>query len=269
MVLASARGCRTSPPARAPCCRAARRLIAASTSSPSTRTSMAPCRWSATRGGLDDARRRRSAATRAPGVAARTADASAELERRPSRPRRRRATRALPSDAAGDRRGQPRRAGRRDIVVCAAGGLPGELHKLWRARAPGGYHLEYGYLLHGLRDRRRARRQAGAPRARGHRDGRRRHLSDDELRARDLGDAGHEAHHRRARQPRLRLHQPAAAGDRRRELQQPAATSTTADETPGRFRRPRARLGALAEKVAASPSWRRALERARAADRTR
>lgn len=30
------------------------------------------------------------------------------------------------------------------IVVCAAGGLPGELHKLWRTGQPGGYHLEYG-----------------------------------------------------------------------------------------------------------------------------
>lgn len=36
-----------------------------------------------------------------------------------------------------------------DIVVCAAGGLPGELHKLWRAGAPGGYHLEYGYSCMG------------------------------------------------------------------------------------------------------------------------
>jgi 3D-(3,5/4)-trihydroxycyclohexane-1,2-dione acylhydrolase (decyclizing) len=34
------------------------------------------------------------------------------------------------------------------IVVCAAGGLPGELHKLWQAR-PGGYHLEYGYSCMG------------------------------------------------------------------------------------------------------------------------
>jgi 3D-(3,5/4)-trihydroxycyclohexane-1,2-dione acylhydrolase (decyclizing) len=36
-----------------------------------------------------------------------------------------------------------------DVVVCAAGGLPGELHKLWRAGAPGGYHLEYGYSCMG------------------------------------------------------------------------------------------------------------------------
>jgi 3D-(3,5/4)-trihydroxycyclohexane-1,2-dione acylhydrolase (decyclizing) len=32
-----------------------------------------------------------------------------------------------------------------DIVVCAAGSLPGDLHKLWRTRQPGGYHMEYGY----------------------------------------------------------------------------------------------------------------------------
>lgn len=35
------------------------------------------------------------------------------------------------------------------IVVCAAGGLPGELHKLWDAGAPGGYHLEYGFSCMG------------------------------------------------------------------------------------------------------------------------
>jgi len=36
-----------------------------------------------------------------------------------------------------------------DIVVCAAGSLPGELHKLWRTSAPGGYHVEYGYSCMG------------------------------------------------------------------------------------------------------------------------
>ena len=30
------------------------------------------------------------------------------------------------------------------IMVCAAGSLPGDLHKLWRARSPKNYHLEYG-----------------------------------------------------------------------------------------------------------------------------
>ena len=34
-------------------------------------------------------------------------------------------------------------------LVCAAGGLPGELHKLWQAEGPGSYHLEYGYSCMG------------------------------------------------------------------------------------------------------------------------
>ncbi len=36
-----------------------------------------------------------------------------------------------------------------DIVVCAAGTLPAELHKLWRTSIPGGYHMEYGYSCMG------------------------------------------------------------------------------------------------------------------------
>lgn len=36
-----------------------------------------------------------------------------------------------------------------DIVVGAAGGLPGELHKLWRTVKPNRYHLEYGYSCMG------------------------------------------------------------------------------------------------------------------------
>jgi 3D-(3,5/4)-trihydroxycyclohexane-1,2-dione acylhydrolase (decyclizing) len=35
------------------------------------------------------------------------------------------------------------------IVVCAAGGLPGELHKLWRATDAASYHLEYGFSCMG------------------------------------------------------------------------------------------------------------------------
>lgn len=40
-------------------------------------------------------------------------------------------------------------AGPRDIVLCAAGSLPGDLHKLWRTRDEFGYHLEYGYSAMG------------------------------------------------------------------------------------------------------------------------
>jgi 3D-(3,5/4)-trihydroxycyclohexane-1,2-dione acylhydrolase (decyclizing) len=37
----------------------------------------------------------------------------------------------------------------RDVVVCAAGSMPGDLHKLWKTRNPKGYHVEYGYSCMG------------------------------------------------------------------------------------------------------------------------
>ncbi|HEX6709780.1 MAG TPA: 3D-(3,5/4)-trihydroxycyclohexane-1,2-dione acylhydrolase (decyclizing) [Rubrobacter sp.] len=37
----------------------------------------------------------------------------------------------------------------RDVVVCAAGSMPGDLHKIWRTRDPKGYHVEYGYSCMG------------------------------------------------------------------------------------------------------------------------
>lgn len=43
------------------------------------------------------------------------------------------------NDAAGDR----------DVVVCAAGSMPGDLHKLWRTADPKQYHVEYGYSCMG------------------------------------------------------------------------------------------------------------------------
>ncbi|MDX7952341.1 3D-(3,5/4)-trihydroxycyclohexane-1,2-dione acylhydrolase (decyclizing) [Lichenihabitans sp. Uapishka_5] len=55
---------------------------------------------------------------------------------------------ALPSDAqvigAVQRAGKPS-----DVVVCAAGGLPGELHRHWKTGDALGYHLEYGYSCMG------------------------------------------------------------------------------------------------------------------------
>jgi 3D-(3,5/4)-trihydroxycyclohexane-1,2-dione acylhydrolase (decyclizing) len=39
--------------------------------------------------------------------------------------------------------------GPKDVIVNAAGSLPGDLHKLWRARDPKQYHLEYGYSCMG------------------------------------------------------------------------------------------------------------------------
>jgi 3D-(3,5/4)-trihydroxycyclohexane-1,2-dione acylhydrolase (decyclizing) len=40
-------------------------------------------------------------------------------------------------------------SGPRDVVVCAAGSMPGDLHKLWRTRDPKGYHVEYGFSTMG------------------------------------------------------------------------------------------------------------------------
>ena len=54
----------------------------------------------------------------------------------------------LPSDAQVIGAVQ-RGTGPDTVLVCAAGGLPGELHKLWRATRPNGYHLEYGYSCMG------------------------------------------------------------------------------------------------------------------------
>ena len=40
-------------------------------------------------------------------------------------------------------------AGDRDVVVCAAGSMPGDMHKLWRTKSPNTYHMEYGYSTMG------------------------------------------------------------------------------------------------------------------------
>jgi 3D-(3,5/4)-trihydroxycyclohexane-1,2-dione acylhydrolase (decyclizing) len=42
-----------------------------------------------------------------------------------------------------------RTTGPTDVVVCAAGSMPGDLHKLWRTRDPKGYHVEYGFSCMG------------------------------------------------------------------------------------------------------------------------
>ena len=164
--------------------------------------------------------------------------------------------RRAPVRRPGDRR---RRAGvrRRRPLVCAAGGLPGELHKLWNPGRPGGYHLEYGYSCMGYEIAgglgvKLARPEDDVVVMVG--DG---SLPDAEFRDRHLGDAGGEADHRRARQPRLRLHQPAADGDRRGQLQQSprrtrgtrACPRSTSPPTPARSARMRRR-------PARSASWR-------------
>jgi len=46
--------------------------------------------------------------------------------------------------------GSVQRALGRDVIgMCASGGLPGEMHKLWQAGFPGSYHMEYGFSCMG------------------------------------------------------------------------------------------------------------------------
>lgn len=58
-------------------------------------------------------------------------------------------TNALPPGDAQVIGAVQRAAAPGSVLVCAAGGLPGELHKLWQAEGPGTYHLEYGYSCMG------------------------------------------------------------------------------------------------------------------------
>jgi 3D-(3,5/4)-trihydroxycyclohexane-1,2-dione acylhydrolase (decyclizing) len=55
----------------------------------------------------------------------------------------------LPSDAQVIGAVARARGTENTIVVCAAGGLPGELDKLWAPTKPGGYHMEYGFSCMG------------------------------------------------------------------------------------------------------------------------
>jgi 3D-(3,5/4)-trihydroxycyclohexane-1,2-dione acylhydrolase (decyclizing) len=62
------------------------------------------------------------------------------------------ATRATNTELASDAQiigAVQRSLGHDAIVVCASGGLPGELHKLWQAGDPGSYHLDYGFSCMG------------------------------------------------------------------------------------------------------------------------
>ena len=145
----SARGCPISPPDRTRCSR--RRAWSISTSTPSTRASgAAPTLVGDARLGLD---------------ALRAALASWQADA-PWQARARRAADDWRADVArltgvrevslpydGDVIGAVQRSAadspRDDIVVCAAGTLPAELHKLWRTAVPGGYHMEYGYSCMG------------------------------------------------------------------------------------------------------------------------
>ncbi|MDP3748634.1 MAG: 3D-(3,5/4)-trihydroxycyclohexane-1,2-dione acylhydrolase (decyclizing) [Phenylobacterium sp.] len=81
---------------------------------------------------------------RAPEIAADVSGWTAAVDAATAGP----ADKTLPSDAQVIGAVQ-RSMGEDAIVVCAAGGLPSELHKLWRTARPGGYHLEYGFSCMG------------------------------------------------------------------------------------------------------------------------
>ncbi|MBO0895219.1 3D-(3,5/4)-trihydroxycyclohexane-1,2-dione acylhydrolase (decyclizing) [Arthrobacter sunyaminii] len=59
-------------------------------------------------------------------------------------------TRHVPLPSQNEIIGAVRRAtAARDVVVCAAGSLPGDLHKMWRIADPFGYHVEYAFSTMG------------------------------------------------------------------------------------------------------------------------
>ena len=115
----------------------------------STRTSSTRCRWSAMRGVRSRISNSASQAT-----AYRTPTRGRVAQ--PRRPSGKREADRLFAGAGASTLSQAEvigalnaALGPRDVVVCAAGSLPGDLHKLWRARDPKGYHLEYGYSCMG------------------------------------------------------------------------------------------------------------------------
>ena len=216
----SARGCRISPPARGTCSAIPTAASSPSTSSPSTPTSIAPSPLVAdARAGLDELSAALGRLARRQGLAARRSRPAARNWLEAAAPRHRPDQHRAAVGRAGDRRRPApllarhrRRQRRRRPARRTAQALAGRTAR----RLPHGIRL----FLHGLRDRRRHRRQARHARPRRRRHGRRRLLPDDEFRDRHLGAARPEAHRRRPRQSRLRLHHPPAAGDRRRPLQQ-------------------------------------------------
>ena len=143
-----------------------------------------------------------------------------------------------------------------DTVLCAAGSMPGDLHKLWRTRNRKGYHMEYGYSTMGYE----IAGGLGVKLAEPERevwvlvgDG---SFPDDAHRDRDHGAGGLEGEYHRGRQSRLRQYRRAFQERRQRWLrhqvslshgQRPAGRRDAADRfrqelrEPGRACHPRAR----------------------------
>ena len=116
--------------------------------------------------------------------------------------------------------------------------MPGALQVLWQS-AKGGYHMEYGYSCMGYEIAGAMGIKLAEPDEGGDLLRRRRLLHDGQLRARHRGDAARPLHRRADRQPRLRLHQPPAAGVRRRRVQQHVQGQQRRGAARDRLRRPR------------------------------
>ncbi len=100
----------------------------------------------------------------------------------------------------------------RDVVVCAAGSMPGDLHKLWRTRDRKGYHVEYGYSCMGYEVAGGIGVRMAEPGPRRVRHGRRRLLPDDGDRTGHRGAGGRQGDRRAGAEPRLRLDRLAVGG---------------------------------------------------------
>ena len=125
-----------------------------STSPDSTPASTRVSRWwptpgrrlTALTGALDDYPCRRGLPRRQARFGGRGTPRSRRRTTRPSGHRRARGRTADPGRGAGrvNELSDPR-----DVVLCAAGSMPGDLHKLWRVRDRKAYHVEYGYSCMG------------------------------------------------------------------------------------------------------------------------
>ena len=148
----------------------------------------------------------------------------------------------------------------------AAGGAAQALAHVGARRLSHGVRL----LVHGLRDRRRPRREDGEARPRSDRDGRRRQLPHAQLRDRDVGDARPQA--RSSSCSTIAATAASTACSRRSAACRSTTCFDDCVQGPGApridFAAHAASMGALAENVKTIPELEAALARARAADRT-
>ena len=131
------------------------------------------------------------------------------------------------------------KAGDRDHLITAAGGLPGEVMKNWRVKVAEHLRLRIRLLLHGLRDRGRLGCGDGRSDPHADRHDRRRHLHDDEFGHLFDGPFGSQDDPDRLRQRRLCRHQPPAERQGRRLIQQPSERLPRQGSIPGRLRQTR------------------------------